>query len=100
MFRIETHTDALTLLRDTINAKQASGITSVLQRLPIVKEHDYYLDGAIPLLGWHPGKLHWVPLGRERGNAGRVNLAAEGLNAIAERVVNAMEALIELERQR
>ncbi len=45
---------------------------------------------------WQPGKLHWVPVGRDRGNGGRINLAGEPMNPLAERLVNGMEALIEL----
>jgi hypothetical protein len=44
--------------------------------------------------------LHWVPVGLDRGNSGRINLAGEPTNPIAERLVNGMEAIIELARLR
>jgi hypothetical protein len=49
---------------------------------------------------WQPGKLHWVPVGRDRGNGGRIKLAGEPMNPLAERLVNGMESLIELARLR
>src|SRR5688500_10587834 len=100
MFNIQDHTDPLTLFKDTTNAKKISDIAEILRRLPIVDEHDYFFEKANPLNDWQHGKLHWMRLGRDSGHAAPVNLAAEGLNAIAERIVNAMEALIELERPR
>ncbi len=44
--------------------------------------------------------LHWVPVGRDRGNGGRIKLAGEPMNPLAERLVNGMEALLELARLR
>ena len=49
---------------------------------------------------WQPGKLHWVPVGSDRGNGGRIKLAGEPMNPLAERLVNGMESLIELARLR
>jgi len=38
---------------------------------------------------WQPGSLHWVrPVGRDRGNGGRIKLAGEPMNPLAERLVN------------
>ena len=50
--------------------------------------------------GWQPGKLHWIPVGMDRGNGGRIKLAGEPMNPLAERLVNGMESLIELARLR
>jgi hypothetical protein len=41
-----------------------------------------------------------MPVGRDRGNAGRIKLANIPVNPIAERLINGMEALIELHRHR
>jgi hypothetical protein len=49
-----------------------------------------------PAKGWQVGKLHWVPVGRDRGNAGRIQLAGDPYNPSAERLINGMEAIIEL----
>lgn len=75
-------------------------VEELLQQLPIVSEHDYSFDENDPEAGWQAGKFHWMPVGRERGNAGRIKQANHPVNPIAERAVNGMEALIELARQR
>ena len=67
--------------------------------LPIVPPEEYQWDYGNKRLGkWKTGYLHWVPVGLERGNGGRIKLAGEPMNPIAERTVNGMEALIELAR--
>lgn len=53
-----------------------------------------------PEEGWQPGFFHWIPVGRDRGNAGRIKLANQPVNPIAERAINGMEAIIELAHQR
>lgn len=72
----------------------------LLQGLPIVSENEKSFDPINPAAGWREGYLHWVPVGRDRGNAGRIKLANQPVNPMAERIVNGMEALIELERSR
>ena len=49
---------------------------------------------------WQPGHLHWIPVGKDRGNGGRIKLAGEPMNPLAERLVNGMESLIEHARLR
>lgn len=67
--------------------------------LPIVSADEYHWDYGDKRFGnWRPGHLHWLPVGMERGNGGRIKLAGEPMNPIAERLVNGMEALIELAR--
>lgn len=44
--------------------------------------------------------MHWYPIGGKRGNAGQIALAKRPINPLAERLVNAMEAVIEMHRQR
>ena len=39
-----------------------------------------------------------MPVGLDRGNGGRIKLAGEPMNPLAERLVNGMESLIELAR--
>ena len=86
-----------------VQALQVTTVRSMqnlLSQLPIVSENEYPVDPTDLDLGWKEGKLHWFPLGRDRGNAGRIKLANSGEGPIAERTINSMEALIELERRR
>src|SRR5262249_4452286 len=61
---------------------------------------DYSAHEDDPERGWQADHFHWIPVGGERGNAGRIKQANYPVNPIAERTINGMEALIELERQR
>lgn len=82
-----------------IKAATSADVESLLSRLPITPEADYTYDGGHPEAGWRPGHFHWIPVGGDRGNAGRIKLANQPVNPIAERAVNGMEALIEMARQ-
>lgn len=86
-------------LRQAVQATTVKAMTSLLSQLPIVSENDYALDAANPAKGWVEGKLHWMPLGKDRGNAGRIKLASRPEGPIAERTINSMEALIEMMRR-
>ncbi len=86
-------------LRQAVQATTVKAITNVLSQLPIVSENDYAFDATNPAKGWVEGKLHWMPLGKDRGNAGRIKLASRPENPIAERTINGMEALIEMLRR-
>lgn len=98
------------LLKDSVSpadfiAKATKATTSLdimglLSELPIASEDEYSFDEEQPENGWLPGKLHWIPVGRDRGNAGRIKLANQPVNPIAERAVNGMEAIIEMAHQR
>lgn len=88
------------LLSLLLQAKNTTAIKAILKDLPIVDENEYTWSGASPADGWQDGRLHWIPVGRDRGNAGRIQLAGEPYNPHAERLINGMEALIELERRR
>lgn len=100
----------VTLLEDHVEpsdfiAKASKAITTldvegILSELPITSEDDYPYNEEDPQYGWQEGKFHWIPVGRERGNAGRIKQANQPVNPIAERTVNGMEAIIELARQR
>src|SRR5947209_5560640 len=87
---------------DFLKALMASATTKaveeVLSKLPIVDVHRYLYNPDNPAEGWQPGRYHWVPVGRERGNAGRIRLAGRPIYPLAERLVNGMEALIEMMR--
>lgn len=83
-----------------LQAKNTAAIKTILKDLPIVDEDDYAWSVSSPADGWQAGRLHWIPVGRDRGNAGRIQLAGEPYNPHAERLINGMEALIELERRR
>ncbi len=87
-------------LKQAVNVSSIKSMKTLLNQLPIVSEHEYSFDPVNPEKSWIEGKLHWFPLGKDRGNAGRIKLASRPENPIAERTINAMEALIELERRR
>jgi hypothetical protein len=86
-------------LTQAVQATTVKSITSLLSQLPIVDENDYAYDPRDPIKNWVQGKLHWIPLGKDRGNAGRIKLASRPEGPIGERAINAMEALIELMRR-
>ncbi len=100
----------LTSLADYVNpqefisqaARATTGATveALLSRLPITPEDQYVYNEDSPADGWQSNKFHWIPVGRDRGNAGRIKQANHPVNPIAERVVNGMEAMIEMARQR
>lgn len=92
--------DDVDFARTAVSATSTKAVRDLLTRLPIVSEHEYQCDPAAPERGWRPGRFHWYPVGGDRGNAGRIKHAGQPENPIAERTINAMEALIELERQR
>jgi hypothetical protein len=76
-------------------------VNAILRGLRVVDPTEYFFDSdGNPTAKWKPGHLHWIPVGRDRGNSGRIKLAGEPIGPIAERVINGMEALIELERLR
>jgi hypothetical protein len=80
-------------------AHSTAQVDAALRELPIVDPDDYQLDfNGKPIGAWKRGYLHWLPVGLDRGNAGRIKLAGEPVNPLAERLVNGMEAIIELER--
>src|SRR5574341_1402396 len=87
-------------LNSAAQATTVADVDALLAKLPVVSEHDYSYHEDDPEHGWQPGHLHWIPVGGERGNAGRIKQANYPVNPIAERTINGMEALIELERQR
>lgn len=87
------------LLPALLAAKTTSAVEALLSGLPIVDEASYQWTAPSPASAWQTGKLHWIPIGRDRGNAGRVQLAGDPYNPIAERLVNGMEAVIELARR-
>ncbi len=86
-------------LKQAIHATTIKSITSLLSQLPIVDENEYAHDSSDPTKNWVEGKFHWIPLGKDRGNAGRIKLASRPEGPIAERTINGMEALIELMRR-
>jgi hypothetical protein len=87
------------LLQRLMMARTTAQTEAILAGLPIVSPDQYQWLSADERSGlWQPGKLHWVPVGRDRGNGGRIKLAGEPMNPLAERLVNGMESLIELAR--
>lgn len=88
------------LLLTLLSAKTTTAVDKLLKELPLVDETTYVWTEEDPSKNWQPGKVHWVPVGRDRGNAGRVQLAGDPYNPSAERLINGMEAIIELARQR
>src|SRR2546428_2502577 len=87
-------------MRIALKASTSKDIEALLSELPTTPEDEYIYDPEKPEAGWRPGHLHWIPVGGERGNAGRIKQANQPVNPIAERAINGMEAMIELARQR
>lgn len=88
-------------LKRLLSARTSAATEAIMSGLPIVSPDDYQWDYGDKRLGkWQPGRLHWLPVGLERGNGGRIKLAGEPMNPIAERAVNGMESLIEHARLR
>jgi len=97
---METHDYAsIETLKDLLSAKSIADVDAILKKLPIPPEEAAYFD-VNDKTPWPAGVLRWVPVGLQRGNAGRIKLANSGENPLAERLVNGMEALIELARHR
>jgi hypothetical protein len=93
--------NASDLLHRLMNARSTAQTEAIMAGLPIVPpEHYQWLSADEQSGPWQAGKLHWVPVGRDRGNGGRIKLAGEPMNPLAERLVNGMESLIELARLR
>lgn len=97
---LSIHVKPSEFIAKAVLAKTSADVESLLAQLPITPEDEYAFDEEAPERGWQPGKFHWLPVGRERGNAGRIKQANQPVNPIAERAINGMEALIELARQR
>src|SRR6266571_7873423 len=87
-------------LQRLISASTSASIEALLSELPIREVDDFEFRVDSPTSGWREGSLHWIPVGRDRGNAGRIKLANRPINPPVERTINGMEALIELERRR
>lgn len=86
-----------------LKARTTFQVEEVMAQLPIVSPEDYHWDYGGKVVGdWREGHLHWVPVGGKdkRGNGGQIKLAGQPTNPIAERLVNGMEAIIELARLR
>jgi hypothetical protein len=92
--------DSERFLHAAVAATSSKAVRDLLASLPIVPENQYAFHESDPERGWREGFFHWYPVGRDLGNAGRIKLAGSPENPIAERTINAMEALIEMERQR
>jgi hypothetical protein len=89
------------LLGRLLNARATAKVEAIMASLPIVSIEKYqWLSAEERSSAWQPGKLHWIPVGMDRGNGGRIKLAGEPMNPLAERLVNGMESLIELARLR
>lgn len=97
---LDNHVKPSDFIASAIRAVTSSDIDSLLSHLPITPEDGYTFNEEKPEEGWNPEHFHWIPVGRERGNAGRIKLANQPVNPIAERGVNGMEAIIEMARQR
>ena len=87
------------LLRATTQSITSMAVEAILGRLPIVSENDYKFDPENPSDTWQEGRLHWFPVGRDPGNAGRIKLGSTTEVPIGERVINSMEGIIELMRR-
>lgn len=87
------------LLLRLLSARSTAQVDAIMADLPIVSPDDYqWVSADARSSAWKPGHLHWIPVGADRGNGGRIKLAGEPMNPLAERLVNGMESLIELAR--
>jgi hypothetical protein len=91
--------NAAAFLKSIVSCHTKRDVEALLQTLPIADEQGYQFDADDPEEGWIEGRLHWYPIGAKRGNAGQIALAKRPINPIAERLVNGMEAIIEMRRQ-
>jgi hypothetical protein len=91
--------DGTTLLKDTFAAITTEAVDRLVASLAVVPEPNYRFNAKAPWTTWQEGKLHWYPVGADRGNAGRIKLAGSPENPIGERTINSIEAIIELARQ-
>jgi hypothetical protein len=98
--QLAAHVNSAEFITRAAKASTRRDVEALLSELPITPEDEYAFDEEHPDDGWKQGQFHWIPVGRERGNAGRIKLANLPVNPIAERTVNGMEALIELAHQR
>src|SRR5262249_32272018 len=96
---LRKHVDPNVFVREIQNAVTTKRVEALLSQLPIVGENHYLYDPKDPYKGWQEGRFHWVPVGLDRGNGGRIKLAGDGVNPLGERAINGMEALIEMMRQ-
>lgn len=92
--------NAQDFLKTLMESATTKAIDELLGKLPIVDMHAFNLNLDQPDAGWQEDRYHWVPVGRERNNAGRIRLAGKPIYPLAERLVNGMEALIEMMRLR
>src|SRR6266478_2646036 len=90
----------LAFINTAIKAITSADVDALLSQLPIIAEGNYTFREQDPEFGWRPGYFHWIPVGGDRGNAGRIKLANQPVNPIAERGINGIEAILELARQR
>lgn len=97
---LSKHVNAEDFLKQLTQTRTVAAVEQALKGLPIVDEQAYLFDEKEPTKGWKEGHLHWIPLGRKRGATGQVTLGKGPVPPLAERLVNGMEALIELMRQR
>lgn len=97
---LSKHVNPVDFISKALKATTTTDIKGLLSELPITPEEEYTWTEQDPTAGWKPDNFHWVPVGRERGNAGRINQANNPVNPIAERAINGMEAIIELARHR
>jgi hypothetical protein len=97
---VTRHVAADVFLPGLVQSTTSAAVEALLGRLPVVDEFTYRYDEEAPACGWQEGRLHWVPIGRKRGNAGQISLVKRTISPVAERLINGMEAIIELRRQR
>ncbi len=88
------------LLATLLSLKTTAAVDKLLAELPVTDQTAYVWVDTDPAKNWQVGRLHWIPVGRDRGNAGRIQLAGDPYNPSAERLINGMEAIIELMRRR
>jgi len=98
--QLPPHVNAVQFLSRLVTASTMASVDGLLAGLPITPEGEYSFDEDHPERAWQQDRFHWMPVGGDRGNAGRIKLANFPVNPIAERLINGMEAIIELYHHR
>ena len=75
------------LLSRLLTARTTAQVEAITASLPIIPPEKYqWVSADERSSSWQTGKLHWVPVGGDRGNGGRIKLAGEPMNPLAEQL--------------
>src|SRR5690242_7008151 len=66
--------DSQKFLEAAINVETVSDMDQLLAKLPIVADDVPTFDDDVRCTNWKEGSLHWLPVGKDLGNSGRIKL--------------------------